>query len=179
MLILKPGRRQGRSSIAGPEEESTMPKDQAGFYVRSVTAGDEQRWRAMFAALVATGPEPCAEDAPDFVWENVKIPNHPMQLLMAVDHSDDPIGFLLYVTHPYSWSSRPLGYLLDLYVEPANRGHGVGRALIKRLSEIGKEAGWLRIYWMTQADNDKAHALYGKVAQRSPLVRYDLILNDP
>ena len=155
-----------------------MPRYRAGFSIRGVVPADEQRWRAMFAALVATGPEPCANDAPGFVWDSVTMPDHPMRLLMAIDQSDEPIGFLLYLTHPYSWSRRPIAYLLDLYVEPAHRGHGIGRALIERLAEIGHEAGWLKIYWMTQADNDRAHALYGKIAQRSPLVRYDLTLND-
>jgi len=31
---------------------------------------------------------------------------------------------------------------------------------------------------MTQADNEAAHALYGKVAERSPLVRYDMMISD-
>jgi GNAT superfamily N-acetyltransferase len=157
---------------------ATMPKDQAAFHIREVALRDEQRWHAMFAALVATGPEPCAHDAPAFVWNSVTTADHPIRLLMAVDRKDEAIGFLLYLTHPYSWSCRPVAYLLDLYVEPANRGRGIGRALIERLTQIGREAGWLKVYWMTQADNEKAHALYGKIAQRSPLVRYDLILND-
>ena len=155
-----------------------MPKDQAGFHIRKAAPRDEQRWHAMFAALVATGPEPCGGDAPAFVWDSVMTPDQPMRLLMAVDRDDEPVGFLLYLTHPYSWSLRPVAYLLDLYVEQASRGRGVGRALIERLIEIGREAGWLKIYWMTQADNDQAHALYGSIAQRSPLVRYDVLLND-
>ena len=77
----------------------------------------------------------------------------------------------------YSWSRRPIAYSLDLYVEPSLRSAGIGTALIERLAELGRKAGWLKIYWMTEADNDKAHALYGKIATRSPLVRYDFPLN--
>lgn len=66
----------------------------------------------------------------------------------------------------------------DLYVEPQLRGRGAGRAIITHLSDIGRRSGWLKIYWMTQAGNDKAHALYGKLAQRSSMVRYDLHLNE-
>ena len=67
--------------------------------------------------------------------------------------------------------------IVDLYVEPEGRGKGIGTALIERLAEIGRASGWLKVYWMTQADNDKAHALYGKMAKRSSLVRYDMHLN--
>lgn len=154
-----------------------MPKKQAEFLIRAAVPNDRQRWLAMFAALVATGPEPCAADAPDYVWDCVSAAGHPMRLLIATDRSDDAIGFLLYLTHPYSWSRRPIAYLLDLYVEPSMRSAGIGTALIERLAQLGREAGWLKIYWMTQADNDKAHALYGKIATRSPLVRYDFPLN--
>ena len=46
-----------------------MPKKQAEFHIRPAVPKDRQRWLAMFDALVATGPEPCAADAPDHVWD--------------------------------------------------------------------------------------------------------------
>jgi ribosomal protein S18 acetylase RimI-like enzyme len=164
-------------AAAAPKSECPMPNKDARFQIRAALPKDEQRWRALFAELVATGPEPCAADAPGHVWECISAEDHPMRLLIAANDRDEAIGFLLYLTHPYSWSRRPLAYLLDLYVDPAMRGVGAGTALIERLATIGREAGWLKIYWMTQDSNDKAHALYSKLASRSPLVRYDLMLN--
>ncbi len=99
-----------------------------------------------------------------------------MKCVVAADSEDRVVGFVLYVTHSYSWSTRPVCYLLDLYVRPESRQQGLGRALIDALAEIGRKEGWLKIYWMTQADNAMAQALYDKVAERSPLVRYDLYL---
>jgi len=154
-----------------------MAKKQVQFHLRPALAKDEQHWYALFAALTAAGPEPCAADAPAFVWDCVMSAHHPMRLLIAADDGDEAIAFLLYLTHPYSWSRRPIAYLLDLYVDPAARGAGVGTTLIEWLTAIGRDAGWLKIYWMTQADNEEAHALYSKLASRSPLVRYDLLLN--
>ncbi len=148
------------------------------FHIRPPAAMDEPRWYSMFSALVATGPEPCSPEAPAYVWECVSATEHQMRLLIAAELDERAIGFLLYLTHPYSWTRRPIAYLLDLYVEPEVRGLGVATALIERLSEIGRAAGWLKIYWMTQADNERAHALYQKLARRSPLVRYDMHLND-
>ena len=155
-----------------------MSRQRLVFRIRPAEMKDEQRWYSMFAALVATGPEPCASDAPAYVWNCISEPDHQMRLLIAADWEDRAIGFLLYLTHPYSWTRRSIAYLLDLYVDPGMRGSGVGTALIERLAKIGREAGWLKIYWMTQADNDKAHALYGKLGTRSALVRYDKHLNN-
>lgn len=154
-----------------------MTKDQPVFRIRPVAEKDEQMWYAMFAALVATGPEPCASDAPAYVWDCISATEHQMRLLIAADYEDRAIGFLLYLTHPYSWTRRSITYLLDLYVDPNLRGSGIGTALIEQLAEIGRQAGWLKIYWMTQADNDKARALYDKLGTRSALVRYDKHLN--
>lgn len=132
----------------------------------------------MWDDFVAGGPEPCASGAADFVWRSVLDPEGPMKLIIAADGDDRPIGFLLYLTHPYSWSTRPVCYLLDFYVEPAWRGRGVGRSLLTALRDHGRAAGWLKVYWMTQADNAAARRLYDGFAKRSPLVRYDMMLNE-
>jgi GNAT superfamily N-acetyltransferase len=102
---------------------------------------------------------------------------NPLRMLIAVGEEEEPIGFLLYVTHPWSWSARQVAYLLDLYVAPSWRGRGIGSALIEHLAQFGRKEGWLKIYWMTQADNEAAHRLYEKLAVRSALVRYDMMLN--
>jgi ribosomal protein S18 acetylase RimI-like enzyme len=143
--------------------------------IRPATAADEAAWRAMWDDFVQSGPEPCAPEAASSVWRGVTDPASPLDCLIAEEQSS-AIGFLLYVTHPYSWSARPVCYMLDLYVRPEHRGRGLGRQLIDTLAETGRQAGWLKIYWMTQSDNP-ARALYDRVAKRSKLVRYDLYLS--
>lgn len=144
--------------------------------IRPATTGDEHHWRRMWEDFVALDTEKCPQSATDFIWRNALDTAHPMTLLMAVE-GETRLGFLLYTTHDFSRSVRPVAYLLDFYVVEAARGRGIGRALIAYLADLGRAKGWLKVYWMTQVDNADARRLYDKFANTSPLVRYDMHLN--
>jgi GNAT superfamily N-acetyltransferase len=63
----------------------------------------------------------------------------------------------------------------DLYVDPAHRGQGVGRALIEASATVGRERGAQRLEWMTAPSNEAAQRLYDSTgAQRSEWVEYEL-----
>ena len=47
---------------------------------------------------------------------------------------------------PPSWAARGL-YLEDLYVKPEYRGHGYGKAILKKLAAIAVERGCGRLEW--------------------------------
>jgi GNAT superfamily N-acetyltransferase len=89
------------------------------------------------------------------------------------------VGLLHAVVHANTWAAAPVCYLEDLFVDPAARRAGVGRALIEALAAEGRRAGWLRIYWRTGADNATAQALYDRLARRSRWITYELDLVAP
>ena len=63
----------------------------------------------------------------------------------------------------------------DLYVEPAARGKGVGRALIEASAAVGRERGASRLEWMTAPSNETAQRLYDSTsAARSEWIEYEL-----
>jgi GNAT superfamily N-acetyltransferase len=93
-----------------------------------------------------------------------------------VDELDVPQGFTLYVTLPFTWSRGEVCYLHDIFVRESARGRGHARAMIERLAAIGRERGWFKIFWMTEADNHRAQRLYDTVAKRMSYIRYDLPL---
>jgi GNAT superfamily N-acetyltransferase len=150
---------------------------QGMMHIRPAVAADRARWHALWQDFIALDTEVCPASATEFVWRNAIDPAHPMSLLMA-EEGGALVGFLLYTTHDFSRSVRPVGYLLDFYVAPEARGRGIGKALIAHLADLGRAKGWLKIYWMTQADNADARRLYDALAKTSPLVRYDMQLND-
>ena len=85
-------------------------------------------------------------------------------------------GFSVSVLHESSWTSSPTCYLEDLFVDPNVRGAGVGRALVQDLVDLGRARGWARLYWHTQADNDRARRLYDSFVEADSFVRYRVTL---
>ena len=97
----------------------------------------------------------------------------PVNALVAVRvGSGDLLGFAHYVLHPHTWSDKTLCYLEDLFVSPEARGQNVGYALISHLVEIGKAAGWGRVYWHTETANTAARRLYDRFTAADDFVRY-------
>lgn len=65
----------------------------------------------------------------------------------------------------------------DLYVVPAARGQGVGRALIEASAAVARERGAYRLTWVTAPDNEAAQRLYDSTgAKREPSIEYELEL---
>jgi GNAT superfamily N-acetyltransferase len=57
------------------------------------------------------------------------------------------VGFALFFTTFSTFLCKPGLYLEDLFVEPAHRGAGIGKALLKRLAALCLERGCGRFEW--------------------------------
>ena len=68
------------------------------------------------------------------------------ECVVARDHSQ-PVGFALFFTTFSTFLCKPGLYLEDLFVVPAARGHGVGKALLKHLAALAVARGCGRFEW--------------------------------
>ena len=59
-----------------------------------------------------------------------------------------------------TWLGRHGIYLEDLYVRPAYRGQGLGRALLGTLAALAAERGYGRVEWWVLDWNEPAHTFY-------------------
>jgi len=75
-------------------------------------------------------------------------------------------GFALFFHNYSSFLARPGIYLEDLYVRPAFRGRGLGRALLARLARIALERGCGRLEWSVLDWNEPAKAFYRNLGAR-------------
>jgi GNAT superfamily N-acetyltransferase len=70
------------------------------------------------------------------------------------------VGFALCFYNFSTFLGRPGIYLEDIYVQPAYRGRGIGRAVIKRIAAKAKAEGCGRIEWSVLNWNKPAVDFY-------------------
>ncbi len=77
-----------------------------------------------------------------------------------------PAGFALYFTSYSTWLGHHGIRLEDLYVTPALRQRGIGRALLSRLARIAIDEGCPRLEWDVLDWNEPAIAVYYRLGAR-------------
>lgn len=140
--------------------------------VRKVAREDAARWRELFDAYVAFYKEDVPAEIIDLTFERVLAEADGMFSLVAESGDGAIAGIVVAVLHRSSWSAGWYCYLEDLFVDPAVRGAGVGRALIEAVYAEADRRGATRTYWATAGDNATARALYDRVGVLTPFVQY-------
>ena len=79
---------------------------------------------------------------------------------IAEDDAGQVVGFALWFLNFSTWTGAHGIYLEDLYVRPAARGTGYGKALLARLARICVERGYTRLEWSVLDWNAPAIAVY-------------------
>lgn len=72
---------------------------------------------------------------------------HPAAFAHVVECGGEVVGFALWFRNFSTWLGRHGVYLEDLYVRPAHRGHGHGKALLATLARVCVERGYGRLEW--------------------------------
>ncbi|GGG96245.1 GNAT family N-acetyltransferase [Silvibacterium dinghuense] len=78
---------------------------------------------------------------------------------LIAEQDGEPAGFALYFPIYSTWRGRSL-HLEDLFVRPAFRRLGIGRALLQRVAALAVERGCARLQWDVLAWNEPAIAVY-------------------
>ena len=70
------------------------------------------------------------------------------------------VAFALYFTNFSTFLAKPGLYLEDLYVKPAHRGRGLGRALLEHLGALAVQRDYGRFEWSVLDWNEHAIRFY-------------------
>ncbi len=79
---------------------------------------------------------------------------------MVAEVDGGVVAFALFFTNFSTFLACPGLYLEDLYVQPAHRGSGIGRALLSRLGALAVERGCGRFEWSVLDWNANAIRFY-------------------
>lgn len=79
---------------------------------------------------------------------------------LVVEVSDEVVAYAFYFLNYSTWLGRHGIYLEDLYVRPAFRGEGYGKALLIRLAQECVEKGYGRLDWSVLDWNTPSRDFY-------------------
>jgi len=92
----------------------------------------------------------------------------PFAEVLIADFQGLPAGFALFFHNYSTFLAKPGIYLEDLFVDPAHRGRGIGKALLVELARVARARGCGRLEWSVLDWNEPAIGFYkslGAVAQ--------------
>ncbi len=143
--------------------------------IRDASTADETAWLDLWQGFLDYYDTTLAPGVTAFTWTRLMDPACTMKMRLAVA-GDRLVGFAIHQHHPSSWVLGDDCYLEDLFVSPAARGQGAGRALIEDLMALARARGWHRLYWNTDAGNATARKLYDTFTRSDGHIRYRLTL---
>src|SRR6202051_3372943 len=73
--------------------------------------------------------------------------DNPRLFCEIAEWDGEPAGFAIWFVNFSTFSGRPGIYLEDLFVRPAQRGNGIGKALLAHLAKQCVAHGWGRLQW--------------------------------
>jgi GNAT superfamily N-acetyltransferase len=143
--------------------------------VRPVTPQDYDQWLPLWDGYNAfygrSGATALAPEITRMTWARFFDAYEPVHGLVA-DSDGRLLGLTHYLFHRSTTAIEPVCYLQDLFTTEAERGQGVGRALITAVYQQARLAGTPRVYWQTHETNHTARRLYDTVAEHPGFIVY-------
>ncbi len=87
--------------------------------------------------------------------------------VVIAEYKNESAGFALFFHNFSTFLARPGIYLEDLFVRPAYRGHGIGKALLQHLASLAIQRGCGRLEWSVLDWNVDAIGFYERHGARA------------
>lgn len=91
---------------------------------------------------------------------------HPLARAILADTGSAPVGIAIWYYVISTFAARPVLFLEDIFVEPSQRGQGVGFALLRRLAGIARDENCLSMEWNVLTWNKPAIDFYERIGAR-------------
>ena len=138
--------------------------------IRPIQAGDYEAWLPLWNGYLAFYGTVMPEADGRYTFDRLCAGERLHGFVAEVGGTVSGIVHCLF--HPSTWTPTDYCYLQDLYVDPACRGAGAGRALIRAVVDFARDRDANRVIWLTNEDNATARALYDTVARTTGLIQY-------
>lgn len=142
-----------------------MPQD--ALAIEPATPDDLPLILALIRELAEYEREPHAVEATEELLGESLFGEEPGAEALIARWEGEPVGFAVFFHNFSTWTGRRGLYLEDLYVRPAARGKGVGKALLTKVAGIAAERGCPRFEWAVLDWNEPAIGFYEKLGARA------------
>lgn len=144
--------------------------------IRPPLVSDRDMWDALYQGYAEFYKVTQTPAMRDTVWSWLMDDATAVHGLVAVDDAGTLLGFAHFRPFARPLSASTGGFLDDLFVAPAGRGHGVADALIHAVRDHGVAHGWTVLRWITAEDNYRARSVYDRMADKTKWATYDIKL---
>lgn len=82
---------------------------------------------------------------------------------VILESGDKPAGFAIWFYNYSTWQAKKGLYLEDLYIDPAYRGSGAGKLVLRHLAKVAVAEGCGRFEWSVLDWNEPAIRVYDAI----------------
>ncbi|QSR25662.1 GNAT family N-acetyltransferase [Nocardioides aromaticivorans] len=120
----------------------------------------------LIRALAAYEREPDAVETTEADLHRWVFGDDPVANVLVAEADGVVVGMALWFRTYSTWTGVPGIYLEDLFVDPAARGSGLGKALLTALARIAVDRGYRRVEWAVLDWNTPSIEFYEALGAR-------------
>jgi GNAT superfamily N-acetyltransferase len=135
--------------------------------IREATPADVPEILRLIGELAVYEREPDAVETTEPMLAAALFGPSPVASCHLAELDGEVVGFALWYVTFSTWKGVPGLWLEDLFVRPAGRGRGFGKALLQALAKVCVERGYARFEWWVLDWNVDAQGFYGSLGARA------------
>lgn len=143
--------------------------------VRDLSANDHDAWHRLWDDYCTFYKTTMPAEVTATTWQRLLDDTEPTVFGLVAERDGEVIGIANCILHGTTWAIAQRCYLNDLFVDPAARGSGAGKAMIQHLQRMAADRGWDKIHWLTAETNATARRLYDQFAPASGFIQYAIM----
>ncbi len=119
-------------------------------------------------------PRPVPNGAEIYLQQMILREYDPRSRVLVAEAKGEVIGYVLGMIVdlvPEMFVQESSGFLVDIFVDEAYRGHGVGRALVDTLADWFREQGLKHYEWYVASCNHETIAFWQRLGGRDVMIR--------
>jgi len=146
-----------------PADEGSAPTPHADFAILAAAPADVAAIVALIQGLAEFERlTHLVEVTPEKLAPHLFGPR-PVVEAVVVERAGRVVAFALFFTNFSTFLAKPGLYLEDLFVEPTERGRGIGQALLEHLARLAASRGYGRFEWSVLDWNEGAIRFYQRM----------------